>query len=70
MAVIASNSKVGHVLGSFHCNGLTFVIFLSLNDVTWHQLHDVAALATHEVLVQLTDLHSLCLFDLLQLLWA
>ena len=42
VTLVASDSEVGHVLCCLWGDQVSLVIFLSLNDITWHQSHDIS----------------------------
>jgi hypothetical protein len=63
LALSTSDAVLCHMLSCFLGEWLTLIIFQAFLDFTWQKLHDVAALTANEILVQLHDLHSLCLFN-------
>lgn len=48
---VASDSIVRHVHSSFLGNKITLLVFLSLHNISWDELHDISALAADEIWV-------------------
>lgn len=69
-ALIASDSIVGHVLCCLSGYKVAFIIFLILNDLSRQQLHDISTLTAYETWIKFDNLHSLCDFNLIFLLWS
>jgi len=52
----ASNSMICHVLSSICTYQITFVVFKSFLNITWHEFHNVSTGTTHKIWIQFNDL--------------
>ena len=63
LASIASYSMVSHVLGSLSRDGVSFVIFLTFDNISRFHHHDVSTSTTYHVWILFNNLHLLILID-------
>lgn len=70
VAVLAPDSEGRHMLSSFIRHYVTLVVLLALDGLTWHKLHDIAALTAHHTVVHLDHFHNLILLYFFSLLFG
>ena len=63
LTLITPDSIVSHVAGSFSWNLISFIVFLSSHDVSWHHLHDITTLTRYEGRILFYNLHGLIFLD-------
>jgi hypothetical protein len=67
-AAIAPDTVIRHVLSGLQGNGVSIVVFLTLDDFSWRHFDDVSACATDHIWIHLNDIHQDIFVNLILLL--
>jgi len=70
LALMASNSIVGHVNSCFMTYRIASFVFESFLDFTWHKFHDITTWAAYKIWIQFNNLQFLLLRYFSLLVWS